>query len=512
MADEDEALSKFHTVLQGFDIEMTKEIINKLDSSASIHDTYLLGLFMNGDLAPKIKTEADGALVVGGDIIDVINLISIGKGAFGETFRSKTQLKAYKYVKITGNELNNGNIIKDTFDNERLNHEIRKILVEAWIQTILGTDKTKGTNICQIEGLFIQEGFTGGTLENKFLTIVIQMKILGATVPDYLNVPDEVKFEYIKPLLINLTETLIHFNEAYGFSHRDLHMGNVMFNSRKAALLDFGMSCITYRSVTYGDPIRFSGRCWTFDMYTFLASLLTGSGRPRIPGGKMSDDCYGTIRNMFTFGDKNLYNEAVTLVETNEIRLPAHVFYPDRFKKYNIAPTLALVTMTHLLDIQRKIRAPSYPDDQQILDARIERTRLETRNWSLIAAADARAADLAADVLKFDRSELYVKNAKKTAENARESRERKADAKARYDAAVATAAQFYKTAAAASLRRRGPPVASSASERTKVKSDPSCCSWSNGIWSCFCSRRKRGGSRKTKYSKGCGPRATRRRR
>jgi hypothetical protein len=325
-------------------------------------------------------------------------------------------------------------------------------------------------------------------------------------------VQNEVTFKYITPLLIDLTETLIHFNKAYGFSHRDLHMGNVMFNSRKAALLDFGMSCITYRSVTYGDPIRFSGRCWTFDMYTFLASLLTGSGRPRIPGGKMTNDCYGTIRNMFTFGDKNLYTEAVKLVESDKIRppvrLPAHVFYPDRFKKYNIAPTLALVSMTHLLDIQSKILAPSYPDDQQILDARIERTRLETRNWSLIAAADARAADLAADVLKFDRSELYIKNAKKTAENARESRERKADAEARYNAAVATAARFRKTAAA-SLRRRGPSVASSAPAGKKA--DPSCCSWRNGIWSCFC-RRKRGGSRKTKYRKGCGSRATRRRR
>lgn len=485
---------------------MTKEIVKKLESTATIHDTYLLGLFMNGDLAPNIKTEADGTLIVDGEIIDVINPKSIGKGAFGETFKSTEQLKAYKYVKITGNELIDGSIKLKSFDYERLNHEIRKILVEAWIQTVLGSDPSHGGNICQIEGIFIQEGFTGVTstkfYENKFITIVIQMKILGDTVPDYLNVLDEVNFKYIKPLLINLTDTMIHFNTTYGFSHRDLHMDNVMFNKRQVALLDFGMSCITTSDgITYGDPIRFKRGCWTFDMYTFLASLLSGSGRPRIPGGKMTDECYGTIRNMFNVGDKNLYNEAVKLVESDKIRLPAHLFYPDRFEMYATAPTLELNSIKHLSNIKSKILTPQYPNDQQLLDARVERTRLETRNWSLIAGADERAARLAADVLKYDRSALYIKNAATTAKNAKESREREADARARYVAAVAAAG--------------GPPVNSamgSVPERKKV--DPSCCSWINGIWSCFC-RRRRGGSRKKtnrKRKTGHRQRATRRRR
>jgi hypothetical protein len=530
LPNDDMALLKFHQVLRGSDIERTKQIIDNLNLTAPLLNTFFLDHLIRGSLAPNIKTRADGALIVAGRQINSINSKSIGKGAFGETFKSAS--RAYKYIRITGNKLNEKVMTPRSFTPHRLNHEIRKILVEAWIQTILGVDSEHGGKICQIEGIFIQEGFTGvpryDFFEDKFVTIVIQMKILKHTVPEYLVPYDKFEFAFIQPLLSNLTKILIYFNHKHKFVHRDLHMGNVMFSGREIAILDFGFSCIEYGHVTYGDPRRFSGRCWAFDMYTFMSSLLSGYGKPRIPGANMSDTCYGIIKNMFniTVNDKygraldlNLHDKAIDLVKTDKIGLPSHLFYPDRCEMFGITPPLLQDSMAHLEYIQGKLAAPQYPDEKQLLDMSIERTAAEIIIWSKIAAADDRAARLAAYVVtQYDKNPAecppgFIFNAEETSKIAADSRRREADARARHDASVAAASRLRDPG----LRYRagGPPLMEemgSVPVGKKAKAEPTCCTCLAGMFGCCpClggSRKKTNRKRKT----GRRQRATRRRR
>jgi len=201
--------------------------------------------------------------------------------------------------------------------------------------------------------------------------------------------PAKAEFSYIQPSLVSLCDTLLYFKTNYGFSHRDLHDGNVMYQLGKLTIIDFGMSCINYEGHIYADPDRFPAGCWSFDMYIFLSSLLEGDN--------ISDRCYGIIKNMFempataTTPTVNLYNIALAKIASQEIRSAFHLFYTDSIEVHRIARYIPEYSapdrsQAHLTTIGIKLGRPI-----SIPDADLERIFVE-RNPALAAALAAAGA------------------------------------------------------------------------------------------------------------------------
>jgi serine/threonine protein kinase len=69
----------------------------------------------------------------------------------------------------------------------------------------------------------------------------------------------------VKPRLSQLATVLLHLDATYGFRHRDLHSGNVMFTSdMQVKIIDFGRSCMNFEW-SPGRPALFSMSKWGAD-------------------------------------------------------------------------------------------------------------------------------------------------------------------------------------------------------------------------------------------------------
>ena len=389
------ALEKFHSVVHPgdearHDIETTEGIVEALRFTAK-KDDWFVGQLATGSLIQQIEITKTGHLIVDNEPTarNIIRPDAIGEGTFGKVFPAISG-KAYKKIKVTGNLTDSTRrIVPGTYNPNRLSKKIRGVFLEAWIQTVLGSDSAadRSNKICKIEGIYIEENVLDPsfTFENRFITFVIKMNQLSTNFETFIdNAPgDKAEFSYIQTSLQSLCNTLLYFKTFYGFSHRDLHDGNVMYQLGKLTIIDFGMSCINYNGHIYADPDRFPAGCWSFDMYIFLSSLLMGDN--------ISDRCYGIIKNMFQNGAVNLYDIALAKLKAKEIRQSFHLFYPDSIMNSGItryipeysAPDMSLA---HLINIGEKLAAPIL-----IPDADLERIFLE-RNPKIAAAAAAAAA------------------------------------------------------------------------------------------------------------------------
>jgi hypothetical protein len=240
---------------------------------------------------------------------------SVGAGAYGTIMLGEGKT-VFKEIDITGNTtMADGTIVNGTYDPAKLDRSLRKVFFEAWIQTVLGLDATVGSNIAEILGVYKRA--SSSPYNDKFTIIVIEMKLLGDRVDDYIKPVAPIEFSYIQDSVINLIEILQHLNRAYGFVHRDLHANNVMFNGRRITLIDFGLSCFTFlnskgQTVKYAAPGSTNkGACQSFDMYIFLASLLHPISRQYL-----SEACIEKIKSFFDvvtpYGGKvvNLFDTA----------------------------------------------------------------------------------------------------------------------------------------------------------------------------------------------------------
>jgi hypothetical protein len=249
---------------------------------------------------------------------------SVGAGAYGTIMLGEGKT-VFKEIAITGNTtMADGTIVNGTYDPAKLDRSLRKVFFEAWIQTVLGLDATVGSNIAEILGVYKRA--SSSPYNDKFITIVIEMKLLGDSVEDYIKPGAPIEFSYIQDSVINLIDILQHLNSAYGFVHRDLHANNVMFNGRRITLIDFGLSCFTFlnskgQTVKYAAPGSTNkGACQSFDMYIFLASLLYPISRQYL-----SEACIekiksffdvvtpydGTVVNLFKAADVDPYRNSV---------------------------------------------------------------------------------------------------------------------------------------------------------------------------------------------------------
>jgi serine/threonine protein kinase len=208
----------------------------------------------------------------------------LGGGTYGQVFQGITSRKAYK--KMTMPPDNDTPIKKELY--------YREIYLEAFIQTVLQNDARYGQNIGAIEKIY-KDQMPDGTSRNVFY---YQMETINNPngLTGYLNSQKGptglVPRSTLLAILRQLATILEYFRMTYGFYHRDLHVGNVMFHdmtaelagaaagapipadllpgNRRIKIIDFGMACMKPKGRVFSVE---GGGCISIDLLIYITSL-----------------------------------------------------------------------------------------------------------------------------------------------------------------------------------------------------------------------------------------------
>ena len=164
----------------------------------------------------------------------------------------------------------------------------KDVFLEAFIQTVLYCDETYGPrNICHVIGLYRDIGSKRPTRGSPALppTCYYKMELAEMTMTQLCKQLSNdgatpLDADVLGPYFVELGTILDHFFTTYRFSHRDLHMGNVMFHTMSAGpstqdiavkLIDFGRACLVLDGVKYSldDDV-----CMSYDLLIFIMSFM----------------------------------------------------------------------------------------------------------------------------------------------------------------------------------------------------------------------------------------------
>jgi hypothetical protein len=247
-------------------------------------------------------------------IINSIKEQPLGKGAYGTTFQSTQTKNIYKSILI---ESNNPSLkVRTTF---------KQIIVETFVQFMLSNDPHFGHVIPKIESIYYF-----ATNSDKF--IYIKMEKIDALYVDYLESLykiEAISLYTIRDYMLNLLSALYYFKKYYGFTHNDLHIGNIMINKSDLSqpkIIDFGFSCINVNGTVLTTlPVS---DCTYNDMLLFLVSLYDTSN------DMFDDDLIEFINNILVGTENNktfyllnvLYSNPKYINQKNK----AHLVYFNR--------------------------------------------------------------------------------------------------------------------------------------------------------------------------------------
>jgi serine/threonine protein kinase len=192
----------------------------------------------------------------------------IGGGAYGTIFLGDSGA-VYKRIKMADNNFKTEN--ERTYYTELFH---RELYIEAFVQVVLQSDSKYGNNIARLEGIYkdtiVDETYDLHPSKRKYVYFY-KMENVQYTFKDYVKTLPNValtmatKFE-------ELGSMLQYFMDTYGFFHRDLHGGNIMFDALgNIKLIDFGMSCISVNGIQYSVN---NDECMSFDIFILITYLL----------------------------------------------------------------------------------------------------------------------------------------------------------------------------------------------------------------------------------------------
>jgi hypothetical protein len=211
-------------------------------------------------------------------------VIRIGGGTYGTIFLGNKSQSVYKRMIMP----------PTTVDTDAIEEYHREIFIEAYIQTVLQCDPRFGKNIAHIENLYRDIGVT------RFIsnyTYYYRMESIPYTLDRHLQRPGRTKDDNLR-LISDLASALEYFDHTYGFRHRDLHGGNVMFGEDgRLKIIDFGQACINQGGIVYSvnDTV-----CSSYDIFIFLTFVLET--------GRMNN-ISGEINALLSDKELNIYNE-----------------------------------------------------------------------------------------------------------------------------------------------------------------------------------------------------------
>ena len=198
-------------------------------------------------------------------------------GTYGQIYLSADGKRIYKSITLTPWSRN------ATARSEWFEEKIREIYLETFVQVVLSQDPDVGHFICKPTRLFRDPTFVrraSGVLPDT-LILYILMEPIKYTFESLVAKHGGVQMTWFGPLMYQLGNVLDVLKTKYDFSHRDLHSSNVLIaeepdGSESIRLIDFGMSCLTYKGVVY--RIIEEGDCEKgcdagFDLAIFFTNL-----------------------------------------------------------------------------------------------------------------------------------------------------------------------------------------------------------------------------------------------
>lgn len=257
-----------------------KTIISKLASeSGAMNLAKSFPRFTN--LAVKLNvanvmmyTDITGQIEIN-SVIDKIK--KIGGGTYGTIFLGKS---GAVYKRITMESIKN--IIPDKDRNYMNELFHRELFIEAFVQTLLQCDTKYGKNIARLDGIY-KDGIVDETnnlpLSQRKYTYFYKMENVPYTLPGFVKTLTNVTSEMATKFQ-DLGAMLEYFMDTYGFFHRDLHGGNIMFDTDgNIKLIDFGMSCINVDGIQYSVN---NDECMSFDLFILVTYLLEQNIIPKL--------------------------------------------------------------------------------------------------------------------------------------------------------------------------------------------------------------------------------------
>jgi len=258
--------------------EETKRIISKLEAESGAKNLAasfprFTNLAVNLNVANVMMyTDTAGQIEIN-SVTDRIK--RIGGGAYGTIFLGESGIV---YKRITMESINN--IIPDKYRNYLNELFHRELFIEAFVQTLLQCDTRYGNNIARIDGIYkdsIVDETNNLPLSQRKYTYYYKMENVPYTLPAFVKTLPNV----ISTMVIEFQELgtmLEYFMDTYGFFHRDLHGGNIMFdNAGNIKLIDFGMSCVQVDGSQYSVN---NDECMSFDLFILITYLLEQNDIP----------------------------------------------------------------------------------------------------------------------------------------------------------------------------------------------------------------------------------------
>lgn len=269
----DTVINTFDTMIGLKSYDGTKNIIDKLSAESGSKNLAIpYGRFT--ELARSLQTvqvkmfdKENGELKIN-SVSDRIK--RIGGGSYGTIFLGNSG-SVYKRITM-------GNILNLSKDDRIYYTELfhREFFIEAFIQTVLQCDTRYGNNIARLEGVYkdkIVEESSELPMAFKKYTYFYKMENIPYTFTGYVKslAPTDVSGKMITRFQ-ELGIMLEYFMNTYGFFHRDLHGGNVMFDSAgNIKLIDFGLSCMKADGIQYSVK---NNECMSSDLFILITYLL----------------------------------------------------------------------------------------------------------------------------------------------------------------------------------------------------------------------------------------------
>lgn len=238
------------------------------------------------------------------------------KGSYGILYRSIEDPNiVYKEVRIQPD----------------IEENVRNFFLEIFIQTVLASDPDLSNHIPKIYGIY------RGETNDESLTLVVKMKNIPYRFEEEF-IPykqgqfgvEKVGIKHISKELIQLGSILEIADAKYGFRHRDLHLGNIMFDADwNIVLIDFGMSCLKIGEVVYILEPKNSSmskhiQCdlYAYDILQVLIHILTAKNID-LPSKKI-------IRNLLRSSNGyDIFTYILTKAKANGSMLIHEVYYWD---------------------------------------------------------------------------------------------------------------------------------------------------------------------------------------
>jgi serine/threonine protein kinase len=273
-----------------------------------------------------------------------IEVKKIGGGTFGAIFSSTAAgpISVYKRVR--------------NFPRRHPEQFHRELFLEAYVQTLLGKDPIYGQNIAALEGIYKDPGNPRDALrvtrvplranETRNAPIPKPPAARPLTIETYFYKMENIATDLdryitanmqaaepqtpIYNMFIEIARILDYFMQYYGFYHRDLHGGNIMFGTAgNIKLIDFGKACMQIGGTIYSvDP---EPTCTSSDLF-ILCTWLYEQQRlwsPARPNPEMH-------RLLFSDGGFNIYDKMDEAIPRDPITLRKigaifHLAYPYEY-------------------------------------------------------------------------------------------------------------------------------------------------------------------------------------